>query len=88
MDYSPWGQKESHGTENTHTHILRAEPPSSEQKYQSRNRHTAQPQTLDPDTLSMDSPSKNTGVGGHFLLQGIFPTQGSNAVFLHCRQTL
>ena len=25
-----------------------------------------------------DSPSKNTGVGGHFLLQGIFPTQGSN----------
>ena len=25
-----------------------------------------------------DSPSKNTGVGCHFLLQGIFPTQGSN----------
>ena len=27
--------------------------------------------------------SKNTGVGYHFLLQGIFPTQGSNLVFLH-----
>ena len=26
----------------------------------------------------MDSPGKNTGVGSHFLLQGIFPTQGSN----------
>ena len=25
-----------------------------------------------------DSPSKNTGVGCHTLLQGIFPTQGSN----------
>ena len=26
--------------------------------------------------LSMDSPGKNTGVGCHALLQGIFPTQG------------
>ena len=26
-----------------------------------------------------DSPDKNTGVGCHFLLQGIFPTQGSNS---------
>ena len=26
----------------------------------------------------LDSPGKNTGVGHHFLLQGIFPTQGSN----------
>ena len=25
-----------------------------------------------------DSPSRNTGVGCHGLLQGIFPTQGSN----------
>ena len=30
-----------------------------------------------------DSPSKNTGVGCHALLQGIFPTQGSNARLLH-----
>ena len=28
--------------------------------------------------LSMDSPDKNTGVGCQALLQGIFPTQGSN----------
>ena len=27
-----------------------------------------------------NSPSKNTGVGSHSLLQGIFPTQGSNPV--------
>ena len=30
--------------------------------------------------LSMDSPGKNTGVGSHLLLQGIFLTQGSDLV--------
>ena len=30
-----------------------------------------------------DSPGKNTGVGCHALLQGIFPTQISNAWLLH-----
>ena len=30
-----------------------------------------------------DSPGKNTGVGCHFLLQGIFPTQGLNPHLLH-----
>ena len=38
--------------------------------------------------LSMDSPGKNTGVGYHFLLQGICPTQGLNPDLLHYRQTL
>ena len=28
------------------------------------------------------------GVGSHFLLQGIFPTQGSNLSLLHCRWIL
>ena len=35
-----------------------------------------------------NSPGKNTGLGCHSLLQGIFPTQGSNAGLLHCRQIL
>ena len=35
-----------------------------------------------------DSPDKNTGVGCHTLLQGIFPTQGSNPGLLHCRWIL
>ena len=34
-----------------------------------------------------DSPGKNW-VGCHFLLQGIFPTQGSNLGLLHCDQIL
>ena len=33
-------------------------------------------------------PGKSTGVGCHFLLQGIFLTQGLNPDLPHCRQTL
>ena len=37
----------------------------------------------------LDFPGKNTGVGCHFLLQDIFPTQESNpGHLLHCRQIL
>ena len=35
-----------------------------------------------------DSLGKSTGVGCHFLLQGIFPTQESNPGLLHCRKIL
>ena len=35
-----------------------------------------------------NSPGKNNGVSSHSLLQGIFPTQGSNLDLLHCRQNL
>ena len=35
-----------------------------------------------------DSSGKNTGGGCHFLLQGMFLTQGSNPCLLHCRQIL
>ena len=35
-----------------------------------------------------NSPGKNTEVGYHSLLQGIFPLQGSNLGLLHCRQIL
>ena len=31
---------------------------------------------------------KNTGVGCHFLLQGIFPSQGTNPGLPHCRWIL
>ena len=47
---------------------------------------TLQPQGLSPARLlcPWDFPGKNTGVGCHSLLQGIFPTQGSNSGLLHC----
>ena len=35
-----------------------------------------------------DAPGRNTGVSCHALLQGIFPTQGSNPHLLPCRQIL
>ena len=34
-----------------------------------------------------NSPGRNTGVGCHFLLQGIFPIQSLNLGLPHCRQT-
>ena len=36
----------------------------------------------------LDFPGKHTGVGSHFLLQRIFPTQESNQCLLHCSQIL
>ena len=35
-----------------------------------------------------NSPGQNTGVGNLSLLQGIFPTQGSNPGLPHCRRIL
>ena len=50
---------------------------------------TLQSHGLQPSRLlsPWDSPGKNTGVGCHFLLQGVFLTQGSNSQLLHCRQS-
>ena len=48
------------------------------------------PRGLEPARLlcPWDSPGKNTGVGCHALLQGIFPTRGWNLGLLHCTWTL
>ena len=37
--------------------------------------------------IVLECPGNSPG-NCHFLLQGIFPTQGSNPGLLHCRQTL
>ena len=46
------------------------------------------PQGLQPTRLlhPWDFPGKSTGVGCHFLLQGIFLTQGLNPGLPHCKQ--
>ena len=44
--------------------------------------------SLPGSSVHGDSPGKNTGVGCHFLLQGIFPTQGSSLGLPHCRRIL
>ena len=46
--------------------------------------NSASPWTIAHQTpLSMEFPGKNTGMGCHFLLQGIFPTQQLNLHLLH-----
>ena len=44
--------------------------------------------SLPDSSVHGDYLDKNTGVGFHALLQGTFPTQGSNPGLLHCRQIL
>ena len=44
--------------------------------------------SLPGSSVHGDSPGNNTGVSCHFLLQGIFPTQGSNLGLPHCRWIL
>ena len=48
------------------------------------------PAPCDPmdDKVHGISPGQNTGVGSCFLLQGIFPIQGSNPGLPHCRWIL
>ena len=44
--------------------------------------------SLPGSSVHGDSLGKNTGVGCHVLLQGIFPTQGLNPGLPHCRWIL
>ena len=43
---------------------------------------------LQGSSVHWDSPGRNTGVGCHAFLQGIFPTQGLNPGLVHCRWIL
>ena len=45
-------------------------------------------QTEISQTVKLNTPGQNTEVGSCSLLQGIFPTQGSNPGLPHCRQIL
>ena len=40
------------------------------------------------DRSPWNSPGQNTGLGTLSVLQGIFPTQGSNSGLPHCRRIL
>ena len=51
-------------------------------------RHRKIRQLVACQTPPWNSPDKNAGVGRLCLLQGIFPSQGSNLDLLHCKQIL
>ena len=77
---SPWGHRESDMTEH-----------SSTQRTSYVKVKVSQwcPALCNPlDCSPWNSPGQNTGVGSFSLLQGIFPTQGSNPGLPHCRQIL
>ena len=44
--------------------------------------------SLPGSSVHWESPGKDSGVGYHALLQGIFPTKGSNPGLLHCGRIL
>jgi len=48
----------------------------------------SRPTLCHPMDCPWNSQGQNTGVGSLSLLQGIFPTQGSNPALAHCRQIL
>ena len=50
--------------------------------------YSATPWTVARGSFLHRIPGKNTGVGSHSLLQGIFPTQGLNPGPLHFRRIL
>ena len=64
---------------------LKSESESCSVLFSSLRPHGLQPAKL---LCPWNSPGKNIGVGRHSLLQGIFPTQGLNPGFLHCRWIL
>ena len=65
-------------------------PPNLHQAYRMVEVLFAQfcPTLCNPIVCPWDSPGKNIGVGSHFLLQRIFPTQGLKPGHLHSRHFL
>ena len=88
--YMSWILKYQNNISNKTTHgNLLLHPINPQWKWKSES------QPLVSDSLQphgvyspWNSPGQNTGVGSCSFLQGIFPTQGLNPGFLHCRQIL
>ena len=84
----------THNPDREHTQMTAALSPEQNVfsfcfRYKSKSR-SVESNSLRPHGLYIpwNSPGQNTGVGTLSLLQGIFPTQGSNPGLLHCRQIL
>ena len=65
---------------HTHTHTREHVCTDASVVFNSLLPHELQPTRF---LCPWDSPGKNTGVGCHFFLQGIFPTQESKLHLLH-----
>ena len=69
--------------------VLHSHPQVPDPKVKSES-HSVMSDSLRPHGLCSpwNSPGQNTGVGRLSLLQGIFPTQGSDPGLPHCRQII
>ena len=87
---NPWGCKESDTTEGLSTVTSEALLVSKGFCRRESESHSVTSDSLWPHRLHSpcNSLGQNTGVGNLSLLQGIFPTQGSNPGLPHCRQIL
>ena len=85
--YSPWGCKESDTTQQL---LQLGNNKTIDSESEVTQSSTLRPHGLQPTRLlhPQDFPGKNTGMGCHFLLREIFPTQRLNPSLLHCRQIL
>ena len=92
--YSPWGCKVGHSsvTKQQNWSIFYFIDYYTEGKWKSLSHVQlfVTPWTVAPPRLlcPWNSPGQTTQVGSHSLLQGIFPTHGSNPGLPHCRRIL
>ena len=87
----PWRNAEEDLTLGVISHLCQLQPLSlSESVSRSVMSDCLRPHGLSPARLlcPWNSEGRNTGVGCHALLQGIFPSQGSNPGLLNYRQIL
>ena len=75
---------------STDQSILMYPPQGSPWPHMKNESHSIISDSLRPHRVCSpwNSPGQNSGVGNLSLLQGIFPTQGSNPGLPHCRQIL
>ena len=104
VGYSPRGRKESDTTERLHFTSLHLFTYFENSNSSINNRYTVpvcakslqsctalcDPMDCSPPGFSVHGifQARVLELGCHFLLQGIFPTQGSNPGLLQCKQTL
>ena len=89
FQYSCLGNPTNRGAWRATVHGVKNDSDSTFQLNESES-HSVMSDSLQPLGLysPWNSPGQNTGVGSLSLLQGIFPAQGSNPGFPHCRWIL
>ena len=78
-------QKWAYAHTHTHTHTQCSRSELMQTNFKDAEVAQSCPTLCSPIDCCL--PGSSVQVGFHFLLQGVFPTEGSNLGLLHCRQT-